>query len=306
MIIGIIFVILVIFVLNIDNKQGQKVTYIDKNTSIQEYIQDEIVYEKDEVQNDDGDLIVLYKGDEINLNPGIQFLYNNYLAMKYMSKDGGTTYYKVGSEKAEEAKQEMVRRFERIFYNYENGTYVGTSRGRIRTDDEENENPFPLGHGLTCIVMNVSHEFAFSKKFEPFLRTSTRIHDFPKIEDKTYTNMDVQKIDLDNDGKDEYIVLLLNNEGLNASSEILLYDSEYKIIDSLVTLSDGYWIGDERKEENKVFLSLDDVTYIDIDNDGKMEIFISLPGYEWEVVDLLKYSDGKIEGKTNYEVSLST
>jgi len=307
-VIGITFVILVVFIINnMDKKQTQEFTYVDKNTSIQEYIQDEIVYEENEVENVDDDLVVLYKGDEIDLNPSIQFFYNNFLAMKYMSKDGGITYYKVGSEKAKEAKQKMIRRFERTFYNFENDTYIGVSKGRITTDDEEVENPFPLGHGLTCIVMNVSHEFAFSKKFDPFPRKSTKVTDFPNIDDREfYTKRDVDKIDLDNDGKEEYIVLLLNSEGLNASSEILLYDSEYKIIDSLVTLPNGYWVGEEKTEKNKVLLSLEDVTYIDLDNDGKMEIFISLPGYEWEVVDILKYSDGKIEGKTNYEVSLST
>lgn len=60
-------------------------------------------------------------------------------------------------------------------------------------------------------------------------------------------------------------------------------------------------------ENSKVFLTLDDVEYIDIDNDGIMEIIIKLPQYESEGISelsVVKYNRGKLEGKTVVKASV--
>ena len=77
----------------------------------------------------------------------------------------------------------------------------------------------------------------------------------------------------------------------------------YKKIADLVTLENGFW-ANIKEENQKVFLSLDNVEYIDIDNDGIMEIIIQVPTYEIMEISIVKYSNNKIEGKTNVKASL--
>ena len=50
------------------------------------------------------------------------------------------------------------------------------------------------------------------------------------------------------------------------------------------------------------FLTLDDVEYIDLENDGETEIIIDLPTYEGEKISLVKYFDNKIEGEKNLQI----
>lgn len=125
------------------------------------------------------------------------------------------------------------------------------------------------------------------------------------------SSVDINEIDLDGDGKNEYLVCYIVNyaEGEigdgepQASSGIMLFDNNYKKIDDLVILENGFWAN--IKEENyKVFLSLDDVDYIDIDNDGIMEIIIRVPTYEITEISIVKYSNNKIEGETNVKANL--
>ena len=59
-------------------------------------------------------------------------------------------------------------------------------------------------------------------------------------------------------------------------------------------------------KEEKMNLSLNFVKdYIDLDNDGIMEILIKIPQYEGSKLSILKYNKGKIDGKTNLEVNVS-
>ena len=83
----------------------------------------------------------------------------------------------------------------------------------------------------------------------------------------------------------------------------MLFDSNYKKIADLVTLENGFW-GNIKEEDRKIFLSLDDVDYIDIDNDEIMEIIIKVPTYEGTQISVVKYNEGKIEGETDVKASV--
>ena len=125
------------------------------------------------------------------------------------------------------------------------------------------------------------------------------------------SSVDINEIDLDGDGKSEYIVCYTVNYEKGqigdvepqASSGIMLFDFNYKKIADLVTLENGFW-GNFKEESYKRFLSLEEVEYIDIDNDGKMEIIIEVPTYEGIQISILKYSNNKVEGKTDLQASL--
>ena len=54
-----------------------------------------------------------------------------------------------------------------------------------------------------------------------------------------------------------------------------------------------------------MFLSLNDVEYLDLDDDGIMEILIKIPSYEGNKLSILKYNKGKIEGNVNLEVNVN-
>ena len=56
--------------------------------------------------------------------------------------------------------------------------------------------------------------------------------------------------------------------------------------------------------DKNVFLSLKDITYVDIDNDGILEILVQEPTDEADVVCVYKYANGNLEGEINVEVKL--
>ena len=83
----------------------------------------------------------------------------------------------------------------------------------------------------------------------------------------------------------------------------LVYDSNFNKVDRLAYIEDGFWYG-IHELINKRNLSLNDVEYLDIDKDNKMEIIVEIPVYEGEGVSIYKYDNGKITGDTNYEIIL--
>ena len=125
------------------------------------------------------------------------------------------------------------------------------------------------------------------------------------------SSVTIDSIDLDGDEKEEKIVCYTVNysEGQigdgepEASSGIMLLDSNYKKITDLAALDDGFWAG-IKEEGNKIFMSLEDVEYIDLDNDGEMEIIIQVPTYEGVRISIYKYSSGNVEGETNLKASV--
>ena len=113
------------------------------------------------------------------------------------------------------------------------------------------------------------------------------------------------------DSKKEYIVCYTYNASnddydggdMKASSGIMLFDSNYKKISDLVSLENGFW-GNIKSENNKVFISIKDVEYIDIDEDGTMEIIIKVPTYEGTKISILKYKDGGLNGEKSLKASV--
>ena len=222
---------------------------------------------------------ILYEGKEIENKTGIQ----NLSDMK-ITNEANTKY-------------------NTKYYNYENGKYVGEKTGTFGERTTEGE---------SC-VENVS-KIAISKKTDALPRTYSTIKELPKeLEEMAdYSSVEINKIDLDGDGKEEYIVCYtvdykegeIGDGEPEASSGIMLLDSNYKKVADLAILKNGFW-GDIKEESSKVFLSLKDVDYIDLDNDGIMEILIKVPQYEGSQLSILKYNKGKIDGKTNLEVNVS-
>lgn len=228
-----------------------------------------------------------------------------------LSKSNIFLYYgcefkpQVGVQYPSEMKNtdEAKKKYNTTYYNYAMGKYEGVTNGEFGEETYE-------GYSVVSNVKRI----AMTQKYDAIPRKFTRISELPKeLDDMTdCTSVDVDSVDLDNDGKEEKIVCwkiyysngqIGDGEPQQASSGIILFDSNYKKIADLVTLDEGFW-GGVKGEATKVFLSLDDVEYIDIDNDGIMEIIISVPTYHNNDISILKYSNGNIEGEINLKASV--
>lgn len=162
------------------------------------------------------------------------------------------------------------------YYDWDNGTYLGSTE-KYSEEVEHLENSI----------------IATSKKYDLFPRQYVKINEIPKELDylKNYFNVNINKIDLDGDNKEEYIVCYTKEDNNGKDDTLLttitLLDDKFNKIDDLSIF----------ESDCQMYLTLEDVKYVDIDNDGIMEILIFLPGYEWKDLNILKYSNNKLEGE---------
>ena len=152
-----------------------------------------------------------------------------------------------------------------------------------------------------------------TQNYNAIPRKFSRINKMPEelLDMADYTSVDIDSIDLDGDGKEEKIICYkisyaegeIGDGTPKASSGVMLYDSNYNKIADLAYLDDGFWAG--IKEENyKMFFSLDNTEYIDIDNDNIMEIILNIPIYEGNRISIIKYNNGNLVGETNIKTTL--
>lgn len=225
--------------------------------------------------------ILLYEGSEISNKIGTQFIDLTEM----------------------EINEESKRKYNTTYFNYENGKYQGETTGTF--GDESIYDSYSIVKNVKKIAMN--------QKYNAIPREYKLIEELPdQLKDMAdYSSIAINEIDLDGDGKSEYIVCYTVNYKKGqigdgepqASSGIMLFDYNYKEIADLVTLENGFW-GNIKEEYYKIFLSLEETEYIDIDNDGIMEIIIEIPTYEGTKISIFRYSNNKVEGETNLQASV--
>lgn len=159
-------------------------------------------------------------------------------------------------------------------------------------------------------------KIAISKKYDAIPRQVKRESSLPEelIDMADYPSVQIDTIDLDGDGKEEHIVCAradysegeIGDGSPQESSIIILFDSDYKKIAVLDNLEDSFWGNSEEMykegvmtskelDENRQFLTLDETEYIDIDNDGKMEIIINHPIYEGIRINIVGFENGELQ-----------
>ena len=225
---------------------------------------------------DDDSYFVLYRGCEIAIGPGNQ----NPLDFS-MNLDESSN-----------------KKYNTTYYNYENGLYKG-----------ETEGTFEYNAGGYNEVKNVS-KIAFSKKFNAVPRAYERLDEVPKEiknELKDYDTIEADLIDIDGDGTKEYFVCVqdLRTEDKKpvAYSAIMLYSHDCAKINDLVIIEDGVFESAKNKtvktlsEEDYVFISLDDVEYIDLEDDNIMEVLIDVPQWEEMLLSIFNYSAYALSGE---------
>ncbi len=262
---------IILFFLIIIVIMGTTIYKLNKNRSIEED-------NSTEIQTQIDNSIILYNGYEIEPKVGVQD--------------------PTDMKNSDEAK----RMYNVTYYNYENGKYEGTTKGEFGEETYE-------GYSLVDNVKKI----AMTKEYNAIPRSYTRIKELPKelIDMADCTSVDIDSIDLDNDGKEEKVVCYtvsyskgqIGDGEPQATSGMMLFDSNYRKIADLATLENGFWAG-FKEEDRKMFFSLDETEYIDIDNDNIMEIIINVPVYEGIRISILKYSNGIIEGETGLKASV--
>lgn len=262
-------------IITISKKQdmSDKILYrVDKELGA--YI--EKLYDKNIDASKVGDYFIIYNGAEIEKKTGVQHIYDM------------------------EITPEANIKYNTTYYNYENGKYHGTLEGIFGEETYE---------GRSMVM--TTRRIAISERYNAIPREYETITQIPTelIDISDYTTVDCQVIDLDGDGKKEYFVSYTIDYNANetadgkpvAKSGIMLFDNNYKKVANLVTLENGFW---GNREEDKTFFELEDVEYIDIDNDGIMEAIIRIPRYEGSTISIIKYNNGKFEGEKDIKATL--
>lgn len=192
------------------------------------------------------------------------------------------------------------KKYEIEYFNYENGEKLEKSKGNLVETYE----------GISA-VENVK-KIAISVEYDAIPRKYTTIEELPEelYELADCNKVEIQSVDLDGDGKKEYIVASnsyaspedYDTDTYTNYSDISLYDNKFKKIATLIKAKDQYREVDG-KITSEFFCSLDDVEYIDIDDDGIMEVLVDLNYWENIGVNSYKYKDGKITGETECEIN---
>lgn len=192
------------------------------------------------------------------------------------------------------------KKYEIEYFNYENGEKLEKSKGNLVETYE----------GISA-VENVK-KIAISVEYDAIPRKYTTIEELPEelYELADCNKVEIQSVDLDGDGKKEYIVASnsyaspedYDTDTYTNYSNISLYDNKFKKIAILVKAKDQFREVDG-KITSEFFCCLDDVEYIDIDDDGIMEVLVDLNYWENIGVNSYKYKDGKITGETECEIN---
>ncbi len=215
------------------------------------------------------DIIVLYDGFELSKLPESK------------------TFYQLDRRLLDD----NLDKYNTTYYNYSNGRFEGSSNGII-----EDQVDFVAVNGVGKIAINSNYN-AIPRQFEKVLNIPEKLNELYQSHMDTFQ---INKIDLDGDGTSEYICsytsyIQMNGDDID-NSTITLLDGDLNVISDLVYL----------ESDSSVKLSLDaNVEYIDIDNDGTMEILINIPGYEWFTIDTFKYNNGVLQGEKEHHLEAS-
>lgn len=186
--------------------------------------------------------------------------------------------------------------YERFYYSYADNQYTGISVGE--TSDLHDGSFFVSG----------TDAIASSFLYDAVPRQPTLLHDAPaQLQDAAaadlsgYDGVSYLQIDLDGNGGAERIVFLQNRE--TVASKVLLFDSSWNKLGTIVSLNDGRWAGLSGKGYENV-LSPDNVALFDVDNDGAMEILTRVPCYEGIRLAITRFDGTALSGARDIEASV--
>lgn len=214
--------------------------------------------------------------------------------------DSADEKFKFLEETDASKKQSLSSKYETEYSLYSNNNLLGTAKGKIEGRG------FDYNWQVALTPENKDYEVAITKKYEAYPRKTVHINSgFPKefnsdskviseINSKYKVNCEVKElctVDVDGDGSNEYLALVADEK--NDFFAKCLVDSKYKIISYLTVFKEK---NDNFNEVLKEYNLLDSDEIIDINNDGVMEIIVSLPAYEVFLFKVFTYKNGNFDG----------
>lgn len=184
---------------------------------------------------------------------------------------------------------------------YKNGKKIGTTKGTIKLYEDKDYEGGVQWYGIDYEEKEKYGDIYVSCNYNVIPRNYEDITTIPeKIKNDFImsTNIQIQSIDLDGDGNKEYVVIHSNNE--NGERGVYLYDSNYKRISMIATQPDVM------KDYPSHIANFENIEYIDIDNDEKMEIILLIPaaGGEGYRFAIYKYDGTSVTGPVdNYSIA---
>lgn len=292
------------------NQEGEKVSSItDIKDKLNEYSENTVINidnaltgEITTTTNSSAPEIVLYKGMELDTKVGIKTIKGFY---------------------HEDISLDEMEKYVVTYYNYEKFAFKSKGIGAIPTDFDKMTIPLPLeGVGKVAI----------SDNYNAIVRDVELSNAIPQVVLDSNVGLDnyettkVLSADLDGNSTIEYVIVFTNKT--KGNSKITLFDSRGSKVADLVTLEKAGW---ESYTSEAVYLSIDNIEILDIDNDKCMEILIEIPtantvaqksatnttdpnavvatptkAISETKIDVLKYKNDLIEGETNFNVIIET
>lgn len=208
-----------------------------------------------------------------------------------------------------EKKEQLYSKYEREYYLYSNNSLVGKADGKLE------ERGFDYYWQVTFPdELNYEYEVAISDSYNPYPRKivntdSNFAEEFDangkvlnEINNKFNVNSmvkELSRIDLDDDGKDEFLALAVDKN--NYFFAKCLIDSDYQIVSYLTVFKEKHDDFDELVMNYDLFNSGE---IFDMDNDGIMEVLVNLPSYEGLSFKAFKYKQGSFDGDFITETSI--
>ena len=246
--------------------------------------------------------IVLFKGMELNTKVGIKTIKGFY---------------------HEEISADDMEKYVVTYYNYEKFAFKSKGIGAVPTDFDKMTIPLPLeGVGKVAI----------SDNYNAIVRDVELSNAIPQVVLDSNVGLDsyeytkVLSADLDGNSTIEYVIVFVNKT--KGNSKITLFDSRGSKVADLVILEKAGW---ESYTSEPVYLSIDNIEILDIDNDKCMEMLIEIPTASTVAqksaapvdpnvpvapvttkkisetkIDVLKYKNDLIEGETNFNIIIET
>jgi len=205
-----------------------------------------------------------------------------------------------------DAVQKLKAKYEVYYYAYGQGEYLGRHKGKVQ----------PRG-------LDYYWQVAFADQFpEPAIFISEKVNAFPRTityssvlnnNTQLYSNIadsiekqfnvktipkQVIEVDLDNCGRNEYIVYSCSAD--NYPFYVCLTNHEGDIVSYLIAMNNDETVQSYIKK-NRELLDLSfsiqkGISIIDYDNDGIMEIIAELPSYEGFAFNVSEYDKGEFQG----------
>lgn len=205
-----------------------------------------------------------------------------------------------------DAVEKLKAKYETYYYAYRQGELLGRYKGKVQPrgldyywevafDEEFSEPVIFISEKINVYPRPITCNSALNDNIQPYCRIADSIE--KQFNVKTIPK-EVLEVDLDNCGRNEYIVYSCSAD--NYPFYVCLTNHEGDIVSYLIAMNNNETVQSYIKK-NRELLDLSfsiekSISIIDYDNDGIMEIITELPTYEGFAFAVSEYDKGEFTG----------